>query len=107
MDGWHSVHHYWQLHFYIWAAFAFIAVALSARIVLLSWNRARWNIVDTLALFLPFAIWLWGPTIIGTESRVKTRSARPCSLRPRSCGTVATRRGRRIPTARMSISPRS
>ena len=44
-----------------------------------------------------------GLTIIGTESLVKLRSARPCSLRPRGCGTVATRRGRRLPTARMSI----
>ena len=48
-----------------------------------------------------------GPTIIGTESRVKPRSARPGSPRPPGCGTVATRRGRRLPTAQMSIFPRS
>ena len=48
-----------------------------------------------------------GPTIIGTESRVKPRSARPGYPGPPGCATVATRLGRRTPTARMSISPGS
>lgn len=59
MDQWHSVVHYWRLFFQIWAGFVCIATCLSAPIVLSSWKRVNWNIVDVLALFLPFATWLW------------------------------------------------
>jgi type 1 fimbriae regulatory protein FimB len=48
-----------------------------------------------------------GPTIIGTESRVKPRSAQPHLLSPVDRAAVATRLGRWNPTTRTNTSPRS
>jgi hypothetical protein len=58
MGEWHFVLQYWRVLLCIWAGFVCIAVVLSAPIVLLSGNRVRWYIVDILALFVPFAVWL-------------------------------------------------
>ena len=48
-----------------------------------------------------------GPTIIGTESRLKPRSAQPHLLSPVDRAAVATRLGRWNPTTRTNTFPRS